>query len=347
MRLDKPVQLLELARAIAATAADGMTIDGMAQTIGVDYRTAQRYRDALRRLFPHMEEEQRENRRYHFLPSGIDRLFNVPTADELTELTLARTALEHTGADGRAALLRSLAGKVAAMVPGGKWTTIAPDLEALVAAEGYAVQAGPRPVDNSETLATIREALKACEALSLCYKSASNPQGRRRRVSPWGLLYGRAYYLIGPEDGWDKPVPWRLDRISDARLDGARTDPPAGWTITDYAADSFGIFHEPPSDIVLRFLPDAAPTADRFLFHPRQTKEWQADGSLIVRFTAGGLLELARHLFTWSTTVEVLGPERLREQLTTMLRDALAHHQATPRPPEAPRSPTPPPPAPC
>lgn len=341
MRLEKPVQLLELARAIAASGTDGMTIEGMAQRMGVDYRTAQRYRDALRRLFPHMEEEQRENKLYHSFRSGVDRLFNVPTPDELAELAMARRALENTGADGRAALLRSLAGKVAAMVPGGRWTTIAPDLEALVAAEGYAVQAGPRPVDNSETLATIRTALKACEALSFCYKSASNPEGRRRRVSPWGLLYGRSYYLIGPEDGWDKPVPWRLDRISDARLDGARTDPPADWTIIDYAADSFGIFHEPPSDVVLRFLPDAAPTADRFLFHPRQTKEWQADGSLIVRFTAGGLLELSRHLFTWSTTVEVLGPDLLRELLRDTLAAALAHHQATPPP-----APTPPPPAP-
>ncbi|GAN77983.1 helix-turn-helix transcriptional regulator [Acidisphaera rubrifaciens] len=346
MRLDKPVQLLELARAIEATGAEGMTIEGMAAKLRVDYRTAQRYRDALRRLFPHMEEQQRENRLYHSLRPGVDRLFNVPTTDELAELAMARLGLENTGADGRAALLRSLAGKVAAMVPGRNWTTIAPDLEALVAAEGYAVQAGPRPVDNSETLATIREALKACEALSLCYKSASNPEGRRRRVSPWGLLYGRAYYLIGPEDGWDKPVPWRLDRISDVRRDGARTDPPADWTIIDYAADSFGIFHEPPSDIALRFLPAAAPTADRFLFHPRQTKEWQADGSLVVRFTAGGLLELSRHLFTWGTTVEILAPDGLRDLLRTTLAEALAHHQATPPPADPQQAAMSPPPAP-
>lgn len=340
MRLEKIVQFLELARAIVATGADGMTIEGIAQRMGVDYRTAQRYRDALRRLFPHMEDEFRDNKRYYRLQSGIDSLFNVPTADELTELAMAQKALENTGANARADLLRSLASKVGAIVPRRKWTRIAPDLEALIAAEGYAVQAGPRPVDDSTTLATIREAIKGCNLLSFTYKSASNPEGRSRRVSPWGLLYGRSYYLIGPEHGWAQPVPWRLDRISEVKcLGDTRAEPPAGWTITDYAADSFGIFHETPSDIVLRFLPDAAPEADRFLFHPRQTKEPQPDGSLIVRFTAGGLLELARHLFTWSTTVEVLGPDRLRDQLTTMLTDALTHHQATPRPPDAEPSP--------
>jgi hypothetical protein len=39
--------------------------------------------------------------------------------------------------------------------------------------------------------------------------------------------------------------------------------------------------------------------------------EDQPDGSLIVRFRAGGLLEMAWHLFTWRNEVKVLKLRKL------------------------------------
>lgn len=43
--------------------------------------------------------------------------------------------------------------------------------------------------------------------------------------------------------------------------------------------------------------------------------EDQPDGSLIVRFRAGGALEMSWHLFTWGSDVEVLEPAKLRKLL--------------------------------
>ena len=70
------------------------------------------------------------------------------------------------------------------------------------------------------------------------------------------------------------------------------------------------MFQEEPFDVVWRFSPKAAPDARQFLFHPTQTMESQPDGSLIVRFRAGGALEMSWHLFTWGDEVEVLKPKR-------------------------------------
>jgi predicted DNA-binding transcriptional regulator YafY len=39
------------------------------------------------------------------------------------------------------------------------------------------------------------------------------------------------------------------------------------------------------------------------------------DGSLIVRFRAGGDLEMAWHLYTWGDHVEVLEPKRLAKMV--------------------------------
>jgi len=79
-----------------------------------------------------------------------------------------------------------------------------------------------------------------------------------------------------------------------------------------FAERAFGVFQEKLVDVAWRFAPSAAATAREFLFHPGQTQEPQDDGSLIVRFRCGGLLEMAWHLYIWGDGVEVLEPASLR-----------------------------------
>jgi len=43
-----------------------------------------------------------------------------------------------------------------------------------------------------------------------------------------------------------------------------------------------------------------------------QVLEPQNDGSLLVRFTAAGWLEMAWHLYQWGDKVEVIAPDGLR-----------------------------------
>ena len=65
-------------------------------------------------------------------------------------------------------------------------------------------------------------------------------------------------------------------------------------------------------EVVWRFSPKATPHARGFEFHPTQVMEDQPDGSLIVRFSASGHLEMAWHLYLWGHDVEVLAPPPLR-----------------------------------
>jgi predicted DNA-binding transcriptional regulator YafY len=84
------------------------------------------------------------------------------------------------------------------------------------------------------------------------------------------------------------------------------------FSLREYAERSFGVFQEEPVDVVWRFSPKAAPDARQFLFHPTQRLEDQKDGSLIVRFRAGGALEMCWHLITWGDQVKVIKPKKLR-----------------------------------
>lgn len=46
---------------------------------------------------------------------------------------------------------------------------------------------------------------------------------------------------------------------------------------------------------------------------PRQVREPQDDGRLIVRFQAASWMEIAWHLYQWGDKVEVLAPKALRD----------------------------------
>jgi predicted DNA-binding transcriptional regulator YafY len=56
--------------------------------------------------------------------------------------------------------------------------------------------------------------------------------------------------------------------------------------------------------------------------------ERDADGSLIVRFRAGGVQEMCWHLFTWGTVVQIVAPDTLRV-LMIETGIAVAKHHST------------------
>ena len=297
----------------------------MAAEAGVGRRTAERMRDTLADLFPTLEEVPDGRLKRFRISNGIDGFAVAPTPDELAEVDHAARALEAQGGTARAALLRNLGAKLKARLRASEKRRIAPDLEALMEGEGLVMQAGPRPMVDAALLADLRQALKGRLFCRFDYTSATG-HAYRRSVAPCGLLYGRTYYLVGIEHGKVEPVLYRLDRVARLELGEACGPVPAGFDLRGFAARSFGAFQEKPEAVVLRFAPEAAADVARFSFHPDQTIEDEPGGGKVVRFTAGGLRELAHHLFTWGTAVEVVAPERLRIMLVDDLRAALERH---------------------
>ena len=102
---------------------------------------------------------------------------------------------------------------------------------------------------------------------------------------------------------------------------------PKTFDLRTYAEDSFGVFHEPPEEVVLRFAPSAAQDARAFLFHPTQRLSDEPDGSLTVRFRAGGFLEIAHHLMTWGPSVTVVSPKQLADLMRETVAALAAHYR--------------------
>lgn len=227
--------------------------------------------------------------------------------------------LEREGVKQSATLLESLASKIEASLKPARRRTLAPDIEPLLEAEGFASRPGPRPVIAPQIFAQIREALLTGRRLAFSYRPESAGAPAFREVVPYGLLYGHRVYLVAAFPWEQGPVNYRLDRMSDVRVSDAPGTRPREFNLDAYAARSFGVFQEEPHDVVLRFSPDVADEVAAFRFHPTQTMTHDPDGSTLVRFRAGGLREMAWHLFTWGDAVRIVAPETLGTTMQHLL----------------------------
>jgi predicted DNA-binding transcriptional regulator YafY len=318
MRLEKAAMLLDLARKLASS-PEGLTLDEMADALEVHRRTAQRFRDALQDLFPAMEEVPDGKTKRWRITNGLDGLYQSPTPEELSALSIAADAFRRQGANVRAEALDSLGIKVRSAMRAKALSRLVPDVDALVRAERIAVLAGPRPIEDEALLAEIRLAILSLRLVQFTYAGGSKP-GAVRRVVPYGLMFGRTTYLVGAEEGTTEPRNWRLDRMSGFVVSNEAAAAPAEFDLHRYANASFGVFRDKVEDVVLRVSSGARPDAIHWQFHPDQNVEMLDDGGFRVRFRASGMLELAWHLFTWGTQITVEGPERLRQ----IMRDEAA-----------------------
>ena len=314
MRYEKLEALLRVALEMRGT-ADGLSLDDIQRTYGVSRRTAERMRDAIERVFPQMEQAN---------PGELPKRWRIPagflgsmvgfSVEELSTLTTVAQLARREDLSEAAARLETLSAKLKALMRPEASRRVAPDLEALSEAEGIALRPGPRQNISADLLADLRYAIIACCKVRLHYRARGTGRHSRQLVCPYGFLYSNRHYLVAYSFS-DRARDYRLFSLANIEKAEVTKSPfqrHKDFSLPKFTERSFGVFQEKPFDVVWRFSPKAATDARHFLFHPTQVFEDRPDGSLIVRFRAGGALEMCWHLFTWGGEVEVLEPKKLR-----------------------------------
>ncbi len=328
MRYARADRLIQLALEMQA-ARGGLTLTDIEQRFEVSRRTAIRMRDAVIAAFPQADEVPSNDRSKRWRLSGAAArpLLGI-TADDLASLENAAAILTRENLLDQADELRGVASKIRATLAAELMRKIDPDLGALAEAEGIAMRPGPRPAIAASLFATLRTAIKSCRKVSFRYQSRISGKTEVRTVRPLGFLYGHRHYLVALKDDRqpDAALPpavrfFSLPQISRLRLLAESFDRDPDFSLRAFVAPSFGVYEEAPVDVVWRFSAEAAPIARQFQFHPSQRIEPCDDGTLVVRFHAGGLLEMAWHLMTWGRHVEVIAPEALRALLPETMPD--------------------------
>ena len=328
MRYERLKDILDLAVRLRATHG-GLTLDDIQAAFSISRRTAERRRDAVEAAFGPLDTVDRDDGKRHWRlrSDALRRLVSV-SAEELAELEAAAEVLDRVGLAERVAMLRDLAAKLQATLRAESQARMESDLEMLVQAEGLAMRPGPREGLDRGLLALLREAITTRREVEFRYFAQSTRRRSRQQVRPLGLLYGNRAHLVGWTEWAEAPRLWRLANMSEARITDEAFERDPAFDLQRFAERSFGTFQEKPVKVVLRFDAGAARDAAAFRFHPTQSVEENEDGSLTVRFEAGGLDEMCWHLLTWGESVTVEKPARLRRRLAAMCGALAGHHSA-------------------
>jgi len=324
MRYARTTDLIKLALRMQGT-AEGMSLSDIIMEFEVSRSTAERMRNALRDALPQIEElgEPGGEKRWR-LPARCLGGMTQPTLDEIAALHRARELAARESDSATADALSVLATRLKAALPAPARTRLEPDIAALLEADGVALRPGPREVIAPETLQTLRTAIMAGVWVNVDHRArASGKLSRDVWLGPLAMLMGEGrQYLVAWSEYQEDVRLFALSGFERVELGDEAFERPEGFDLQTYLAQSFGVFQEEVQNVAWRFTPAAAPEARRFRFHPSQVLEGTPDGSLIVRFRAGGMLEMCWHLFRWGDQLEVLEPEALRGMYAGMLAAA-------------------------
>ena len=325
MRLEKSEQLLKLALMMQAS-TEGIGLQEIQEEFEVGRRTAERMRDALLQLFPHVEEMRSDGKTKHWRlpPSAMAGLIQI-SAEDLAEMKTAIDLLRKENLAHHAEHLDKLWLKIKGRLRPESAASIDTDLEALLEAEGHAMRPGPRPNINPHVLYILREAIKGFCKVRMTYHGRIKGDVTERIVHPYGFVYGMRHYLIAWCEEGKGLRSFSLPNIKDVTLLDAsyRKDP--AFDLKEYAERSFGVFQEEPYDVVWRFSSAVSEEVKEYHFHPFQKIEDQPDGSIIVRFKAGGWKEMCWHVMTWEGHAEILEPAHLRKSYDEMVLKLHSH----------------------
>jgi len=328
LRFARLEELLQLALDLQGSLS-GVSLDDVMSRHSVSRRTATRMLGSVRRAVGESQFESEigddGRKRWRLVRSAINGLFRL-TAEELSALDRASRLADREGERRLAQELDALGRKLRALSPPDWLVHVDPDLEAMAEAQGFAFRAGPRPRVDDHLIEQLRHSILAQRRVRLRHRKVAGGRPSWQTVAPLGFLYGSRHYLVAWSERRSHTVLFRLSRIDRLEPLESSFDPPEDFDLEAFARRSFGVFQEEPFDVVWRFLPRAAAEASEHVFHPDQTVEERPDGSLIVRFRAGGLHEMAWHAFTWGPDLEILEPRALRSELRSRLVSALRRH---------------------
>jgi predicted DNA-binding transcriptional regulator YafY len=331
-RYEPAQRLLKLALMLTGTRV-GLTIDEMSEGLGVGRRTAERLKASLTTLCPQIEAvsvEADRATRWRLPRSDLAGLIE-PKPETLAAIETAAREYEARGETERASLLRDGLLDLRATMRPETLRRAEPDIDALMEAEGIAMRPGPRATMQPELLRTLRQSILSMHPIRIAYCKPDGTQPGKpvtRILCPYGILYGGRGWLVAHVEGLPHMRLWRLDRIQSVNIFDRTFTPQEGFSLPDYAAQSFGVFQEAPIDVVLRFSPEVAADAAAWVFHPTQSLKKNFDGSLSVTFRAGGKREICWHLIQWGASVSIASPKLLSEELVSIIREASNHHGA-------------------
>ena len=311
MFYQKTQKLLEMSMWMQ-NSENGVSISDIMQKYNVSKRTAIRMKDMLKEQFPQVRAiKGRGNTKRWSIPQGALNNYVGFTLNEINALQNAIKLMRQQMPEDVAAI-ETVMHKIKSSMSNEALNRIEPDAEALLEAEGYALRPGPKIKINKEFMEKLRHAVIACKIIRINYLS-KNKKGWRT-VHPYGFLYGNKHYLIAWHVQHRKMCYFDLNNIKKVEVSDEYFERDPEFSLELFTRRSFGVYQEEPFDVEWRFDREVAEDAAKYIFHPSQDMHFNPDGTLTVKFQAGGAREMSWHLYTWGKHVKVIKPKDFKKR---------------------------------
>ena len=289
------------------TSVEGVNLSQIMELYKVDKRTAIRYVKAIKEQFPQLIEIKGSGNRksWRIPPETVNQHITV-NFQELHSLERAIRLMKDKSQEDSENLDRLL-NKIKAGMTRPTLNKYEPDAEMIFESEKYAFRPGPKIRVNKEFMETLRNAILACQVVTITYESKERTTDKV--VYPYGFVYGNKSYLVAWNVEQSKMYTFDIRRIKNITVSDEYFPRDENFSLEEFMSQSFGIFHEEPFDVEWLFDKDVAKSASEYQFHPKQEMIHNDDGTLTVKFRAGGALEMDWHLYTWGKHVKVIKPE--------------------------------------
>ena len=308
-------------------ASRGATIRGLAETTGVTTRTIRRDLEALQEAgFPLYDVAGDTAKRWKLDTRPFRRLDDTAfTLAELSALYFSRTLVECFAVPPFGHDLRGAFAKLEA--------ALGPRMRRFLDRLPEVIQAKAPPARRldvgrqRETTGRLIEALLHHRRLDMRYHSRSSRREKSYRVDPYRLAYAEGgLYLFAYVPRYGQVRTFAVERIRSLSPRDERFEPLED--LGDAAfPHSLGIHQGTPERVELEFAPEAAPWVRERIWHPSQTVEERADGSLAVTMRVCDDGALRSWILSFGPGVRVTAPRTLARRIADDLQKAHARYR--------------------
>ncbi len=169
---------------------------------------------------------------------------------------------------------------------------------------------------QQELIDDLVDAIAQRKVCTLTYHAAWKGTTRTHEARPLRLVWHRsALYLFACLGGHERITTLAVQRIQALEVDGTTFAAPR-LDVDDHVSKAFGIFvSDKEEDVEVVFDKDIAWRVEERTFHPSETKERRADGSLVYRLRSSAQWEIIPWVQTFGPLAELVTPVAWRESL--------------------------------
>lgn len=293
----------------------GVTLEELSEAAAVGRRTILRDLASIQEAgYPLTSEWEGGIKKYRFVTGFKD----VPpisfTLKELMTLSLFRSQLDLLSGTPFIEDVESIFAKVNSVLP----PRFAAHMERIAQVALPLTQGRRDYQGSSEHLRVIREALLFQRRITITYQ----PAGREPQsylIDPYTLVFQKGgIYLLGYAHQRKALRTFAVERIRSAEGEKERFEIPQGFDPGRALEEAFGLVAESPMEVEIRFARQVAHAIRDRVWHVSQQIVEEPGGSVLLRFVAGGKMEILSWVLSYGAHAELLAPEGLREELGRM-----------------------------